>query len=347
MTALLEAHGIARSFPWKHGRRLQAVAGVDLTVARGECLALVGESGSGKTTLGRCLLRLLEPDAGEIRFEGSSLTGLSKRQLRRRRRRFQMVFQDSAGALDPRMRVGSAIAEPIRAHRLAEPRAVTERVASLLDTVGLAASLAERYPHQLSGGQRQRVGIARALATEPRLLILDEPVSALDVSVRAQILGLLDDLRRKLSLTMIFIAHDLAVVDQIADRVAVMYFGRLVEIGPARDVLSAPGHPYTASLLRAVPVPDPTRRLRPEAGKVVPEARQRNHGAPEASQRSDEIPSLLDPPSGCPFHPRCHLARRDDGGLRGRCVEQMPDLAAAADGRSVACHYPPAPDAEG
>ncbi len=335
MTALLEARGIARSFPWKHGRRLQAVAGVDLTVARGECLALVGESGSGKTTLGRCLLRLLEPDDGEIRFEGVSLTALSRRRLRRRRRQFQMVFQDCAGALDPRMRVGTSIAEPIRAHRLVAADAVAERVRSLLETVGLAAPLAERYPHQLSGGQRQRVGIARALATRPRLLILDEPVSALDVSVRAQILGLLDDLRRRLELTMIFIAHDLAVVDQIADRVAVMYFGRLVESGPARKVLSAPRHPYTASLLRAVPVPDPARRPRPEAGGVAPEARQRN----------DEVPSLLDPPPGCPFHPRCAVARQGDGRLRSRCVEQMPSLVASDSGQSAACHYPQAPGA--
>ncbi len=337
MTTLLEARGIARSFPWKHGRRLQAVAGVDLSVARGECLALVGESGSGKTTLGRCLLRLLEPDDGEIRFEGWSLTALSKRQLRRRRPRFQMVFQDCAGALDPRMRIGVAIAEPIRAHRLAAPGEVTGQVRSLLDTVGLAASLAERYPHQLSGGQRQRVGIARALATQPQLLVLDEPVSALDVSVRAQILGLLDDLRRRLKLTMIFIAHDLAVVDQIADRVAVMYCGRLVEIGPAREVLSAPRHPYTASLLRAVPVPDPARRSRRRQADVTLR--------PEAG--SGEIPSLLDPPSGCPFHPRCVVARRDDGRLRGRCVEQLPGLIANGDGRSAACHYPQAPDAGG
>ncbi len=321
MNALLEARGLCKSYPFKGGHRLHALAGVDLEAERGECLALVGESGSGKTTLGRCLLRLLEPDAGEIWFEGVALTTLSRRRLRRRRTRFQMVFQDSAGALDPRMRIGSVIAEPIRAHRLAAPGEVEGEVKSLLGTVGLAPSLALRYPHQLSGGQRQRVGIARALATKPRLLILDEPVSALDVSVRAQILGLLDDLRRRLELTMIFIAHDLAVVDQIADRVAVMYFGRLVEIGPAREVLTAPGHPYTASLLRAVPVPDPSRRS--PRGAVA-----------------GEIPSLLDPPPGCPFHPRCASARRGDGRFRDHCCERTPSLAASGGDRSVACHYP-------
>ena len=325
MTPLLEARDVAKSFPWKRGRRLEAVAGVDLTIHRGECLAVVGESGSGKTTLGRCLLRLLEPDAGEILFDGESLTALSRRELRRRRTRFQMVFQDAAGALDPRIRIGGAIAEPIRAHRLVPAGAISDRVASLLDTVGLPALHAERYPHQLSGGQRQRVGIARALATDPRLLILDEPVSALDVSVRAQILGLLDDLRRRLELTMIFIAHDLAVVDQIADRVAVMYFGRLVEVGTTAEVLRSPVHPYTAGLLRAVPVPDPARRFRP--GAVI-----------------GEVPSLFDPPAGCPFHPRCRRAQRGDGGLRRRCVEQLPQLAADAGGRVAACHYPDLPD---
>ncbi len=321
MSSLLTARGVAKSFPWSHGRRLQALAGVDLEVGSGECLALVGESGSGKTTLGRCLLRLLEPDAGEILFDGIDLRALSRRQLRRWCTRFQMVFQDSGGALDPRMRVGSLIAEPIQAHRLAAPGDAPERVKSLLETVGLAASLAGRYPHQLSGGQRQRIGIARALATEPRLLILDEPVSALDVSVRAQILGLLDELRRRLELTMIFIAHDLAVVDQIADRVAVMYCGRLVEVGTSREVLSAPLHPYTASLLRAVPVPDPSRRFRrsPVAG---------------------EVPSLLEPPPGCAFHPRCATARLADGEIRSRCRVEIPRLVDSGGGRSAACHHP-------
>lgn len=325
MSALLEARGLSKSFPWRRGggrgRLLRALDGIDLAVNRGECLALVGESGSGKTTLGRCLLRLLEPDTGEIRFDGVDLTSLSLRQLRRRRTRFQMVFQDAAGALDPRLEVGAAVAEPIKIHRLAPAAGVDARVRSLLETVGLAASLAERYPHQLSGGQRQRVGIARALATEPQLLILDEPVSALDVSVRARILGLLDELRRRLALTMIFIAHDLAMVEQIADRVAVMYLGRLVEIGERRDVFSQPSHPYTASLLRAVPVPDPGRRSRLKVMR-------------------GEIPSPLDPPRGCVFHPRCATARDRDGGVRRLCSEEAPQLTPCGGDHEVACHYP-------
>ncbi|MCP3963819.1 MAG: ABC transporter ATP-binding protein [bacterium] len=325
MSALLEARGLRKSFSWRGQwggeRRLWAVDGVDLEVGRGECLALVGESGSGKTTLGRCLLRLLEPDAGTVRFAGTDLLALSDRDLRRRRTELQMVFQDSAGALDPRLRVGAQIAEPIRIHRLAPGADVEPRVAALLETVGLARSLAERYPHQLSGGQRQRVGIARALATEPRLLILDEPVSALDVSVRAQLLGLLQELRSRLQLTMIFIAHDLAMVEQIADRVAVMYLGRLIEMGPSREVFAAPRHPYTASLLAAVPVPDPKRRSR-------------------LATTPGEIPSPLAPPAGCAFHPRCTVARQEDGAIQRRCREQVPELRTLEGDRRTACHYP-------
>ncbi len=325
MSPLLEARRLSRSFLWRggggRGQRLQALDRIDLDVGRGECLGLVGESGSGKTTLGRCLLRLLEPDAGEIRFDGVDLTALSRRRLRRLRTQFQMVFQDSAGALDPRLRVGALVAEPLRVHRLVPRAEIDDRVRALLDTVGLAAALARRYPHQLSGGQRQRVGIARALATRPRLLILDEPVSALDVSVRAQILGLLDELRRRLSLTLIFIAHDLAMVEQIADRVAVMYLGRLVEIGPASRVLGQPRHPYTESLLRAIPVPDPARRSRLAVVR-------------------GEVPSPLEPPPGCAFHPRCARARGPGGELRARCGDQRPRLRDAGADAAVACHYP-------
>ncbi|MCP4656868.1 MAG: ABC transporter ATP-binding protein, partial [bacterium] len=273
MSALLEVRGLTRSFVWRQpllrrpgprggDRRLVAVDRVDLEVRRGECLALVGESGSGKTTLGRCMIRLLEPDAGEIRFDGEDLRALSGGELRRRRIAFQMVFQDSASALDPRQRIAAAVAEPLRVHRIVERRQIGARVRSLLETVGLGGAVAGRFPHQLSGGQRQRVGIARALATAPRLLILDEPVAALDVSVQAQVLRLLTGLQERLGLAMVFIAHDLAVVEQIAERVAVLYLGRLIELGSRREIFRRAQHPYTASLLASVPVPDPARRRR-------------------------------------------------------------------------------------
>ncbi len=325
MTTLLEVRNLSKSFiwrlPWRQRQYLKAVDEVNLDVVRGECLAVVGESGSGKTTLGRCLLRLLEPDTGEIHFDGEDLIQLTRRQLRRRRVQFQMVFQDSAAALDPRMRIAASIAEPIRFHHLRPAAEVDSRVNSLLELVGLAASLNDRYPHQLSGGQRQRVGIARALATEPKLLLLDEPVSALDVSVRAQILGLLAELRQRLALTMIFIAHDLAMVEQIADRVAVMYLGRVVEIGDRRAIFKQPRHPYTRSLLRAIPIPDPRRRQRREV-------------------LTGEVPSPLSPPPGCAFHPRCATARKPDGSLKPLCSEVKPELVASDSAHPVACHYP-------
>jgi peptide/nickel transport system ATP-binding protein len=268
---LLELAGLTKDYPLRRGfwgrRRgaVRALDGVDLAVRRGECLALVGGSGSGKTTLGRCALRLIEPTAGRVRFDGEDLLALPARELRRRRRRFQMVFQDPAGALDPRQRVGSAVAEPLALHTRLGAAARRRRTAELLATVGLAPALAERYPHELSGGQRQRVGVARALAAGPDLLIADEPISALDVSVRAQILNLLADLRRDLGLTLLFIAHDLAAVERIADRVAVLQGGRLVELAARAELFARPRHPYTASLLAAVPVPDPRARRRREA----------------------------------------------------------------------------------
>ncbi len=334
MKALLEVRGLVKTFASRRRfgggsrARLTAVDGVDLAIARGECLALVGESGSGKTTLARLMLRLLEPDRGDIRFAGEDLRALPRNQLRHRRKHFQLVFQNPAGALDPRMRVGSLVAEPLRLHRIVPRREIGRRVASLLATVGLAESVAGRYPHQLSGGQRQRLAIARALATEPRLLILDEPVSALDVSVRAQLLGLLAELQERLELALLFIAHDLAMVERIADRVAVLYLGRLVEIGPRRQVFDRPRHPYTASLLAAVPVPDPDRR-----------AEERPGAAPRLAARGD-MPSAWAPPSGCAFHPRCPLARRLGEAERRRCIDERPVLVELDHHRSAACHYP-------
>ncbi len=257
MTALLEIRGLVKHFPVRGGpfgaRRgtVRAVDGVDLTVERGAAVALVGESGSGKTTLARCAVRLLAPTAGTVRFAGEDLSALRGAALRHRRRAFQMVFQDPYGSLDPRMRIGRALAEPLAAHGLARPAERAERVRELLATVGLEAGAAERLPHEFSGGQRQRIGIARALATGPDLLVADEPVSALDVSVRAQIVNLLADLRRRLGLTLLLIAHDLALVEHVAERVAVLERGRLVEEGPTAAVFSRPGHPATARLIAA------------------------------------------------------------------------------------------------
>lgn len=334
---LLAVRGLRKSFVWRHpfhggGRRhLAAVAGVDLEVRRGECLALVGESGSGKSTLARCMLRLMEPDAGSVRFDGEDLLGLPRAQLDRRRKRFQMVFQDVAGAFDPRLRVESLLAEPLRVHRIVPRAEIGARLRELVARVGLDASLLGRYPHQLSGGQRQRLGIARALATEPDLLVLDEPVSALDMSVRARLLLLLAELQRDLDLTLVLIAHDLAMVEQIADRVAVLYLGRVVELGSRRRVFGAPRHPYTASLLAAVPGPA-----------------DGSDGTAAAARRrlaAGEMPSAWSPPPGCPFHPRCPVARGLPEADADRCRTARPELVASGDLQAAACHYPNAPPA--
>ena len=293
---------------------VRAVDGVSFTVGRGETLALVGESGCGKTSVGRTLLRLQEPTAGRATFDGTDLFALAGDALRAMRRRLQIVFQDPYSSLDPRMTVGDSIAEGIEIHRLARGRAVRERVEALLTEVGLDPSYADRYPHEFSGGQRQRIGIARALAVEPSFIVCDEPVSALDVSVQAQVLNLLADLQRARGLSYLFIAHDLAVVRQLAHRVAVMYLGRIVEVGPGEEGLSRPRHPYTQALLSAVPEPDPaTKRTR----LVL----------------AGEPPSPSAPPPGCAFHPRCFHPRKD-----GRCSSDRPELRPLGSVQA-ACHY--------
>ncbi|MEE8138243.1 MAG: ABC transporter ATP-binding protein [Thermoanaerobaculia bacterium] len=320
MTALLETRALSKYFPVRRGLLqrakgfVRALECVDLTLREGEFFALVGESGGGKTTFGRCVVRLLEPTAGCVHFRGENLATLSGRELRRRRRHFQMIFQDPYGSLNPRMRIERILSEPLEVHRTVPRAERPGRVQELLQLVGMPADAARRFPHEFSGGQRQRIGIARALAPEPSFVVADEPVSALDVSVRAQIINLLVDLQRRFRLTLLFIAHDLAMVEQTADRVGVMYLGRFVEIGPTTALFSSPQHPYTVSLLSAVPVPEPaTGRSR----ILLP----------------GEPPSPLEPPSGCPFHPRCPIARP-------RCATDEPPLAEIAPGHRVACHYP-------
>ena len=312
---LLEAHGLVKRYDVRVGlkkRALLAVNGVSLHVDAGETLGLVGESGCGKSTLGRALLRLEVPTAGEVYFDGRRVDGGSIRSLRRE---MQMVFQDPGASLDPRLRIGESVAEGLDIHRLGKTRAERrERVAALLERVGLESSWMDRYPHEFSGGQRQRAGIARALAVEPRLLICDEPVSALDVSAQAQTLGLLADLQAELGLSYLFIAHDLAAVRQLSHRVAVMYLGRIVEVGPAEGVLSRPLHPYTRMLIEAAPIPDPEkaklRALRDVRG---------------------EPPSPLDAPPGCAYAPRCPL--RTDV-----CGRERPELRGEG-GHCAACHH--------
>jgi peptide/nickel transport system ATP-binding protein len=320
---LVTAAALSRDFPVRRGLfqrvlgEVRAVDRVDLVIRRGECLALVGESGSGKTTLGRCLIRLLEPSSGRIVFAGEDLLALRPRPLRALRRRFQMVFQDPSDSLDPRQRVGSILAEPLALHTRLRGEERAGRIAELLRLVDLLPEHAERLPHELSGGQRQRVGIARALAAEPDLLVADEPVSALDVSVRSQILDLLADLRARLGLALLFISHDLAAVERIADRVAVMYLGRVVEEAPREELFRRPLHPYTVSLLSAAPIADPGRRR----ARIV---------------LAGELPSPLEPPAGCAFHPRCPIGRP-------RCAAERPPLSGEAHGetgRPVACFYP-------
>jgi peptide/nickel transport system ATP-binding protein len=318
---LLEATDLVKHFSLGRkagGQRnvVQAVAGVSLEVRRGETLGIVGESGCGKSTLARCLVRLLAPTSGSIVFDGADLTKLSRRRLRPYRRQIQLIFQDPYASLNPRRRVGEIVSDPLRVHRLGNEAAIHKRVTELFEVVGLEPSYLSRFPHEFSGGQRQRIGIARALAVNPLLVVADEPVSALDVSVQAQVLNLMADLQEEFSLTYVFIAHDLGVVRHVSDRVGVMYLGEIVELADAEPLYAAPLHPYTEALLSVVPELDDGDAPRRE--RIV---------------LSGDVPDPIDKPSGCPFHPRCPVAE-------SRCREERPPLVELLPGRLVACHFP-------
>ncbi|MEO3471826.1 dipeptide ABC transporter ATP-binding protein [Roseomonas sp. CAU 1739] len=317
---LLEVTGLAKHYPVREGLILakqvgvvRAVDGVSFTVKRGETLALVGESGCGKSTTARLVLRLIEPSAGTINFEGVDVTRITGAAQRAMRRRMQIVFQDPYASLNPRLTVADTIAEPMIVHGIGDAASRRKRVEELLGLVGLRAFHAQRYPHEFSGGQRQRIGIARALSVQPDLVVCDEPVSALDVSIQAQVVNLLKDLQRRFGLAYLFIAHDLAVVKHVADRVAVMYLGQIVETAPKADLFSSPRHPYTRALLAAIPHPDPQRR-----GQVKP--------------LGGDVPSPMNPPPGCRFHTRCPFAQ-------DRCRTEAPALRRMAEGHDAACHF--------
>ena len=315
--SLLEVRNLRKSFRTtdsfggKKGR-LVAVDDVSFTLEKGETLGLVGESGCGKSTTGKLIMQLQQAEQGQVLFDGTDLTALPPRQMRPYRRQLQMIFQDPFSSLNPRMTVGEILSEPFIIHKLAPARQIRDRVMQLLDRVGLTSEHEQRYPHEFSGGQRQRVGIARALAVRPKLIIADEPVSALDLSVQAQILNLLREIQREHNLSYLFIAHDLAVIEHVSDRIAVMYLGKIVELTSADQLYRTPRHPYTEALLNAVPIPDP--------------------GKPRPVPLSGEIPSPVNPPTGCYFHPRCPYADQ-------RCQKETPPLLDSGAGHLVACHH--------
>jgi len=322
---LIAAHDLVKHFPVRSGslrrassEHVHAVDGVSLAVDRGETLGIVGESGCGKSTLGQLLVRLETPTSGKVIFDGVDITGYSSNALRPFRREMQIVFQDPYASLNPRKRVGQIVGDPLRIHRFGSGGEIRERVRELLEVVGLSAAHINRYPHEFSGGQRQRIGVARALALNPRLIVADEPVSALDVSIQAQVVNLLDDLQDELGLTYVFIAHDLGVVRHVSDRIAVMYLGVIVEQAPADVLYERPIHPYTEALLSAIPLVDTDENAPPPRARIVLEG---------------EVPSPIHPPTGCRFHPRCRYAT-------DICRSERPPLAAFGGGRFAACHNP-------